>query len=251
MSLLIVDDFDLKPLHPPADEDLHELMAERYESAATIVTSNLDLTEWDQAFPANKLLASATLDRMRHNAYCLVLDGHSYRAPRKLPQVMRQRLASEPKTARSLRPSMVPFNLVAAGSNMPEMGGSITPEGDSEGCAKKPNACLVDAVCHTGIALASGAEQFRCALVVLREEPLRLVQPALHDSIEYGAMLVEFAALLVGAACGELAVAVGLVVKLLAEAQQQPGTAALDQSEMKRAMQALPLRILFVAVFKQ
>lgn len=44
----------------PADEDLHELMAERYESAATIVTSNLDLTEWDQAFPANKLLASAT-----------------------------------------------------------------------------------------------------------------------------------------------------------------------------------------------
>ena len=30
-------------------------MAERYVSAATIATSNLDLTEWDQAFPANKL----------------------------------------------------------------------------------------------------------------------------------------------------------------------------------------------------
>ncbi|HEY2417993.1 MAG TPA: ATP-binding protein, partial [Steroidobacteraceae bacterium] len=59
------------------------------ESAATIVTSNLDLTEWDQAFPANKLLASATLDRMRHNAYCLVLDGKSYRAPRQLPAVIR------------------------------------------------------------------------------------------------------------------------------------------------------------------
>src|SRR5215207_3688287 len=101
VSLLIVDDFGLKPLRPPADEDLHELMAERYESAATIVTSNLDLTEWDQAFPANKLLASATLDRMRHNAYCLVLDGHSYRAPRQLPQVMRQRLASETKTAQA------------------------------------------------------------------------------------------------------------------------------------------------------
>jgi DNA replication protein DnaC len=101
VSLLIVDDFGLKPLRPPADEDLHELMAERYESAATIVTSNLDLTEWDQAFPANKLLASATLDRMRHNAYCLVLDGHSYRAPRQLPQVIRQRLASETKTAQA------------------------------------------------------------------------------------------------------------------------------------------------------
>lgn len=101
VSLLIIDDFGLKPLRPPADEDLHELMAERYERAATIVTSNLDLTEWDQAFPANKLLASATLDRMRHNAYCLVLDGKSYRAPRQLPTVIRQRLASENKTAQA------------------------------------------------------------------------------------------------------------------------------------------------------
>lgn len=82
VPLLIIDDFGLKPLRPPADEDLHELIAERYEKAATIVTSNLDLPEWDQAFPANRLLASATLDRLRHNAYCLVLDGKSYRSPR-------------------------------------------------------------------------------------------------------------------------------------------------------------------------
>lgn len=82
VPLLIIDDFGLKPLRPPADEDLHELIAERYERAATVVTSNLDFTEWDQAFPANRLLASATLDRLRHNAYCLVLDGKSYRSPR-------------------------------------------------------------------------------------------------------------------------------------------------------------------------
>jgi len=55
VPLLIIDDFGLKPLRPPADEDLHELIAERYERAATLVTSNLDLPEWDQAFPANKL----------------------------------------------------------------------------------------------------------------------------------------------------------------------------------------------------
>jgi DNA replication protein DnaC len=42
----------------------------------------LDFPEWDQAFPNNRLLASATLDRLRHNAYCMVLDGASYRAPR-------------------------------------------------------------------------------------------------------------------------------------------------------------------------
>lgn len=85
IPVLIIDDFGLKPLRAPADEDLHELIAERYERAATIVTSNLDFTEWEQAFPTNPLLASATLDRLRHNAYCLVLDGQSYRAPRQMP----------------------------------------------------------------------------------------------------------------------------------------------------------------------
>jgi DNA replication protein DnaC len=101
VPLLIIDDYGLKPLRPPADEDLHELMAERYESVTTIVTSNLDFQEWDQAFPANKLLASATLDRMRHNAYCLVLDGASYRMPRQLPTVMPNRLASGSKAAQA------------------------------------------------------------------------------------------------------------------------------------------------------
>lgn len=61
---------------------MHNLIAERCEQAATIVTSNLDFPEWDQAFPSNRLLASASLDRLRHNAYCMVLDGASYRAPR-------------------------------------------------------------------------------------------------------------------------------------------------------------------------
>jgi DNA replication protein DnaC len=101
IPLLVIDDFGLKPLRPPADEDLHDLIAERYETAATIVTSNLDFTEWDQAFPANRLLASATLDRLRHNAYCLVLDGQSYRAPKLAPATSRSKLANTSKTTHS------------------------------------------------------------------------------------------------------------------------------------------------------
>jgi DNA replication protein DnaC len=100
VPLLIIDDFGLKPMRPPADEDLHDLMAERYEQAATIVTSNLDFPEWDQAFPANRLLASATLDRLRHNAYCMVLDGQSYRTPKLTPvaaSAASRRLASAAK----------------------------------------------------------------------------------------------------------------------------------------------------------
>jgi hypothetical protein len=38
-ALLVIDDFGLKPLRAPHDEDFHDLVAERYERAATIVTS--------------------------------------------------------------------------------------------------------------------------------------------------------------------------------------------------------------------
>lgn len=83
--LIIIDDFGLKPMRQPHDEVLHDLIAERYERGATIVTSNLDFAEWGEAFP-NQLLGAATLDRLRHGAYRLVLDGESYRRPRPLPE---------------------------------------------------------------------------------------------------------------------------------------------------------------------
>ena len=79
LPLLIIDDFGLKPLRSPQDEDLHELIAERYEQATTVVTSNLALSEWQQAF-ANQLLGIATIDRLQHNAYQVILEGKSYRS---------------------------------------------------------------------------------------------------------------------------------------------------------------------------
>jgi DNA replication protein DnaC len=45
------------------------------------LTGNLDFGEWGDAFP-NQLLGAATLDRLRHGAYRVVLDGKSYRSPR-------------------------------------------------------------------------------------------------------------------------------------------------------------------------
>jgi DNA replication protein DnaC len=85
VDLLIIDDFGIKPLRTPQDEDLHELIAERYERRATMLTSNLDLPEWSQAFP-NKLLGAATIDRIRHNAYVLVLEGNTFRSVKKGPE---------------------------------------------------------------------------------------------------------------------------------------------------------------------
>ena len=74
----------MRPLRTPQDEDLHDLIAERYEHASTIVTSNLDVDEWRAAFP-NKLLAAATIDRLRDGAYRVLLDGETRRRPRPLP----------------------------------------------------------------------------------------------------------------------------------------------------------------------
>lgn len=81
VDLLIIDDFGLKPLKGTQDEDLHEVIAERYERKSTIVTSNLDIPEWIDAFP-NRILGAATIDRLRHGAYKVVLEGKSYRSPR-------------------------------------------------------------------------------------------------------------------------------------------------------------------------
>jgi len=94
--LLIIDDFGLKPLAPPHDEDFHDLIAERYENTATVVTSNLHFDEWGDAF-ANRLLGAATLDRLRHAAYRVVLDGDSYRTPRPLPDNPKKTLGKEAK----------------------------------------------------------------------------------------------------------------------------------------------------------
>jgi hypothetical protein len=85
VDLLIIDDFGIKPLRTPQDEDLHELIAERYERRTTMLTSNLDLPEWSQAFP-NKLLGAATIDRIRNGAYVLVLEGNTYRTVKKGPE---------------------------------------------------------------------------------------------------------------------------------------------------------------------
>jgi hypothetical protein len=74
---------------------------ERYERASTIVTSRLDFTEWDQAFPNNRLLASATVDRLRHNAYSIELEGPSGRSPKVAPPPSKSKLANTSKPAHS------------------------------------------------------------------------------------------------------------------------------------------------------
>jgi len=78
-DLLLLDDFGLKPLHPPAPEDFYDVISGRYERGSILLTSNRDLTEWPQLFNA-PLLASAGLDRLTHHAHVVIVKGRSYRA---------------------------------------------------------------------------------------------------------------------------------------------------------------------------
>jgi DNA replication protein DnaC len=80
VDLLILDDFGLTPLRGVACEDFYQVINERYERGAILVTSNRDHTEWPEAFADNPLLASAALDRLAHRAHRISITGDSYRA---------------------------------------------------------------------------------------------------------------------------------------------------------------------------
>lgn len=101
VGLLIIDDYGLKPLRPPHDEDFHDLIAERYERAATILTSNLDFDEWGDAFSANRMLGAATVDRLRHGAYRIILDGPSFRVPKPFTETPKKAIAKGSKNTSS------------------------------------------------------------------------------------------------------------------------------------------------------
>jgi DNA replication protein DnaC len=79
VTLLVLDDYGLKPLSEEQQSDLYELICERYERCSLIITSNRDFNEWLEVF-ANPLMGSAAMDRMVHRGIKIVIEGKSYRA---------------------------------------------------------------------------------------------------------------------------------------------------------------------------
>jgi DNA replication protein DnaC len=77
-QLLILDDFGLTPLADEIKRDLLEIIDDRFDKSATIVTSQLPVGKWHE-FLADPTLADAILDRIVHNSYKLELKGESMR----------------------------------------------------------------------------------------------------------------------------------------------------------------------------
>ncbi len=79
VDVLIMDDFGLKPMRPPAPEDLYEIIDGRYGKGSIVMTTNRAFEEWPELFD-NSVLASAALDRLAHGATQVVITGDSFRA---------------------------------------------------------------------------------------------------------------------------------------------------------------------------
>lgn len=82
--LLVIDDFGLAPLSDQIKRDLLEILDDRYDKAATIVTSQLPVSKW-HAYLNEPTLADAILDRLVHNAHKVQLTGDSMRKRRAQP----------------------------------------------------------------------------------------------------------------------------------------------------------------------
>jgi DNA replication protein DnaC len=77
-QLLVLDDFGLTPLPDGMQRDLLELLDDRYNRQATLITSQLPIEKW-HGYLGDPTLADAILDRLVHNAYRINLKGESMR----------------------------------------------------------------------------------------------------------------------------------------------------------------------------
>ena len=77
-KLLIIDELGFVPLSKTGAELLFELISQRYERGATLITSNLPFDEWTETFGCERL-TGALLDRLTHHVNILEMNGESYR----------------------------------------------------------------------------------------------------------------------------------------------------------------------------
>lgn len=91
-DLIVLDEVGYVPLADIGAEFLFQVIAERAERAALIVTTNLPFSEWTQVFP-NPRLCKALLDRVTDRAHIIETGTDSYRFRRTL-EVRQKKKAS-------------------------------------------------------------------------------------------------------------------------------------------------------------
>lgn len=88
-DLLIVDDFGIQPFDQAGRATLLEIIEDRHEKRATIITSQLPVSKWHEVI-GEQTVADAILDRIVHTAHRIELKGESLRRKWKGRQSQRE-----------------------------------------------------------------------------------------------------------------------------------------------------------------
>ena len=83
IPLLVIDEVGYIPFDTGAANLVFHLIASRYETASTIVTSNRAFSRWNEIFGDE--VAAAIVDRLVHHADVIALNGDSYRLKHRRP----------------------------------------------------------------------------------------------------------------------------------------------------------------------
>lgn len=82
-KLLIIDEIGYLPVDHQGSNLFFQLIAKRYMTKSTIVTTNMPFARWGEVFSDNTL-ASAVLDRLLHHSHIIRITGNSYRIKDKI-----------------------------------------------------------------------------------------------------------------------------------------------------------------------
>lgn len=100
-SLLVVDEIGYLPISRTGAMLFFQLMSRRYETGATILTSNKSFDEWGEVF-GDDVMAGALIDRLVHHCHIVNIRGNSYRMRQhtELYAMLHGREATPPPSAR-------------------------------------------------------------------------------------------------------------------------------------------------------
>jgi DNA replication protein DnaC len=77
--VLILDELGYLPIDKTGADLLFQIISQRYERGATVITTNRVYRKWPEIFNNDATLTSAVLDRLLHHAETVMLEGKSFR----------------------------------------------------------------------------------------------------------------------------------------------------------------------------
>lgn len=79
----MIDELGYQKLDQETSEIFFQLVSRRYEQNSIVITSNFQISEWDQIF-ASPALARVIADRLIHHSTVFKMSGESYRLRSKM-----------------------------------------------------------------------------------------------------------------------------------------------------------------------